>query len=37
MENFPAGKFADQVDASSGAFNKLASKYRYDSSLSWVR
>jgi len=37
MENFPAGKFADQVDASSGAFNKLASKYRYDSTLSWVR
>jgi predicted phage terminase large subunit-like protein len=35
-EHFPAGKFADQVDASSGAFNKLASKYRYDSSLSWV-
>ena len=34
---FPAGKYADQVDASSGAFNKLASKYRYDSSLSWVR
>jgi predicted phage terminase large subunit-like protein len=35
-EHFPAGKFADQVDASSGAFNKLASKYRYDSTLSWV-
>jgi predicted phage terminase large subunit-like protein len=35
-EHFPAGKYADQVDASSGAFNKLASKYRYDSTLSWV-
>src|SRR5262249_22356879 len=35
-EGFPAGKYKDQVDASSGAFNKLASKYRYDSTLSWV-
>ena len=35
-EHFPAGKYKDQVDASSGAFNKLASKYRYDSTLSWV-
>jgi predicted phage terminase large subunit-like protein len=35
-ETFPAGKFKDQVDAASGAFNKLASKYRYDSTLAWV-
>jgi predicted phage terminase large subunit-like protein len=35
-EHFPAGKFKDQVDASSGAFNKIASKYRYDSTLAWV-
>ena len=36
-EHFPAGKYKDQVDASSGAFNKIASKYRYDSTLRWVR
>jgi predicted phage terminase large subunit-like protein len=35
-EHFPVGKYKDQIDASSGAFNKLASRYRYDSSLSWV-
>jgi predicted phage terminase large subunit-like protein len=35
-EHFPAGKYKDQVDASSGAFNKIASKYRYDSTLAWV-
>jgi predicted phage terminase large subunit-like protein len=35
-EHFPAGKYKDQVDASSGAFNRIASKYRYDSTLSWV-
>jgi predicted phage terminase large subunit-like protein len=35
-EHFPTGKFKDQVDASSGAFNKIASKYRYDSTLAWV-
>jgi predicted phage terminase large subunit-like protein len=35
-EHFPAGKYKDQVDASTGAFNKIASKYRYDSTLSWV-
>jgi predicted phage terminase large subunit-like protein len=35
-EHFPNGKYKDQVDASSGAFNKIASKYRYDSSLAWV-
>jgi len=35
-EHFPAGKYVDQVDASSGAFNKIASRYRYDSTLSWV-
>lgn len=36
-EHFPAGKYKDQVDASSGAFNKIASKYRYDSTMRWVR
>lgn len=35
-EHFPAGKYKDQVDASSGAFNKIASKYRYPSDMSWV-
>ena len=30
------GKYKDQVDASTGAFNKIASKYRYDSTLAWV-
>jgi predicted phage terminase large subunit-like protein len=35
-EHFPSGKYKDQVDASTGAFNKIASKYRYDSTLSWV-
>jgi predicted phage terminase large subunit-like protein len=35
-EMFPAGKYKDQVDASTGAFNKIASKYRYDSTLRWV-
>jgi predicted phage terminase large subunit-like protein len=35
-ECFPAGRYKDQVDASSGAFNKLASKYRYPSDMSWV-
>ena len=35
-ESFPSGRYKDQVDASSGAFNKIASKYRYDSTLAWV-
>ena len=35
-EQFPSGKYKDQVDASSGAFNKIVSKYRYDSTMSWV-
>jgi predicted phage terminase large subunit-like protein len=35
-EHFPSGKYKDQIDASTGAFNKVASKYRYDGSLSWV-
>ena len=35
-EHFPSGKYKDQVDASAGAFNKIVSKYRYDSTLSWV-
>lgn len=36
-EHFPNGKYKDQVDASSGSFNKIASKYNYDSSMKWVR
>lgn len=36
MEQFPAGKFLDQVDASSGAFNKLTLESTYDSSLAWI-
>jgi predicted phage terminase large subunit-like protein len=35
-ECFPSGRYKDQVDASAGAFNKIASKYRYDSTLAWV-
>ena len=35
-EHFPAGKYKDQVDASSGAFNRIASKYKYDGTLMWV-
>jgi predicted phage terminase large subunit-like protein len=31
-ETFPNGKFKDQVDAASGAFNKLATSSTYDSS-----
>lgn len=34
-ESFPSGTYKDQVDASSGAFIKLAGS-TYDSSLSWV-
>jgi predicted phage terminase large subunit-like protein len=36
-EQFPLGKYKDQVDATAGAFNKLAESMRkYDSSLDWV-
>lgn len=35
-EHFPVGKYKDQVDASTGAFNKIASKYRYPSTMDWV-
>ena len=36
-EQFPAGKFKDQVDATAGAFNKLAASVAgYDRSLAWV-
>lgn len=35
-EQFPSGKYVDQVDASSGAFNKLTLGVQYDSSMSWV-
>jgi hypothetical protein len=34
-ETFPAGKFKDQVDAASGAFNELPTASSYDSSYSW--
>ena len=37
LEQFPSGKYKDQVDASSGAFNKLTiSDSRYDSSMMWT-
>jgi predicted phage terminase large subunit-like protein len=36
-ETFPTGKYKDQVDATSGAFNKINSGSTYDSSMSWVR
>jgi phage terminase large subunit-like protein len=37
-EEFPAGKFKDQVDAAAGAFNKLTSGPGYDSSYAgWRR
>jgi predicted phage terminase large subunit-like protein len=36
-EQFPAGKYKDQVDSTAGAFNKLASAASsYDRTLSWV-
>ena len=36
-EQFPFGKYKDQVDATAGAFNKLAEALgSYDSTLSWV-
>jgi predicted phage terminase large subunit-like protein len=35
-EHFPVGRYKDQVDASSGAFNKIASKYRYPTDMRWV-
>jgi len=36
-ETFPNGKFMDQVDATAGAFNKLAAALgTYDRSLDWV-
>ena len=35
-EQFPSGKYVDQVDASSGAFNKLTLGIQYDQSLSWI-
>jgi len=37
LESFPAGKHKDQVDASSGAFNKLTLGSTYDTTMSWVR
>ena len=36
-EQFPYGKYKDQVDATAGAYNKLASTVpSYDTTLSWV-
>ena len=36
-EQYPMGKYKDQVDATAGAFNKLISQIgTYDSSLDWV-
>jgi predicted phage terminase large subunit-like protein len=35
-EEFPAGKRKDQVDGSSGAFNKLTGGSTYDTTLNWV-
>lgn len=36
-EQFPAGKYKDQVDSTAGAFNKLAASVAgYDRTLSWV-
>jgi phage terminase large subunit-like protein len=35
-ETFPAGKYKDQVDAVSGAFNKINSASTYDTTLAWV-
>jgi predicted phage terminase large subunit-like protein len=34
-ESFPAGKFKDQVDAASGAFNNI-NKSTYDTTYAWV-
>jgi predicted phage terminase large subunit-like protein len=36
-ESFPGGKYKDQVDVASGAFNKINSGSTYDSSMSLVR
>jgi predicted phage terminase large subunit-like protein len=36
LESFPSGKFKDQVDAASGAFNKLALMSNYNWSGSWI-
>jgi predicted phage terminase large subunit-like protein len=36
LEQFPSGKYKDQVDASSGAFNKLTLGPQYDDSMSWI-
>jgi predicted phage terminase large subunit-like protein len=30
LEQFPSGKFRDQVDASTGAFNRLVSRSSYN-------
>jgi predicted phage terminase large subunit-like protein len=35
-ETFPAGKYKDQVDAASGAFNKVTTGSTYDTSMAWV-
>jgi predicted phage terminase large subunit-like protein len=35
-EAWPNGPYGDQIDASSGAFNRLAQRIKFDSSYSWV-
>lgn len=35
-EDFPQGKYKDQVDAAGGAFAKLTTRSSYDSTMSWV-
>jgi predicted phage terminase large subunit-like protein len=36
LEEFPQGKYRDQVDASSGAFNKIALGSTWDPSMKWT-
>jgi predicted phage terminase large subunit-like protein len=35
-EAFPNGKYDDQIDGCSGAFNRLAQRLKFDSSFRWV-
>jgi predicted phage terminase large subunit-like protein len=35
-EQFPNGKYDDQIDACSGGFNRLAQRLKFDSSYAWV-
>lgn len=36
-EEYPNGKYKDQIDAAGGAFNKLTLGSTYDSTMGWVR